>query len=296
MYLLCDKIELSVLFSLHSKDGIRGRAADRRCGYGFLKKIKLASDDSSYLRMARYLILIKSAINEETSPMNRLNRLQVSFSVALLMTVASGLFVLVGCAPLETRPTLSEVRTGGVQGPIASDASLHPAEIRAEVIRIDPARRELQVQTDGGRQRIVFYEPKYTTVTYHGRPYSVEQLESGDIIAFQPTRWSRDDIATIRILDPVQARTGSPVARAIPPPPRSEIVEGTVERVQYDLGVFDLQPRSGRSVTVSIPYNARPGDVESFRRLRRGDYVRVEGEFVNPDSLQLLAFLSPRGR
>lgn len=295
MYLLCDKIELSVLFSLHSKDVIPGLAADRRCGYGFLKKIKLASDDSSYVRMACYLIPLQSAIHEETNPMNRQNRLQVISSFALL-TVALGLFVLVGCAPLETRPTLSEVRTGGVQGAIASDPSLHPAEIRAEVIRIDPGRRELQVQTDGGRQRIVFYEPKYTAVTYHGREYSVEQLESGDIIAFQPTRWSRDDIATIRILDPVQARTGSPVTRAIPPPPRSDIVEGTVERVQYDLGVFDLQPRSGRSVTVSIPYNARPGDVESFRRLRRGDYVRVEGEFVNPESLQLLTFLSPRGR
>jgi hypothetical protein len=44
-------------------------------------------------------------------------------------------------------------------------------------------------------------------------------------------------------------------------------------------------------VTVSVPYNAKAADVENFRRLRKGDYVRVEGQFVNPDSLQLLAFL-----
>jgi len=32
---------------------------------------------------------------------------------------------------------------------------------------------------------------------------------------------------------------------------------------------------------------ARAADVDTFRGLRRGDLVRVEGEFVNPESLQL---------
>jgi hypothetical protein len=47
---------------------------------------------------------------------------------------------------------------------------------------------------------------------------------------------------------------------------------------------------------VSVPYNARPADVENFRALRRGDQVRVEGEFVSSESLQLLSFLSARSR
>jgi hypothetical protein len=47
-------------------------------------------------------------------------------------------------------------------------------------------------------------------------------------------------------------------------------------------------------VTVSVPYNARAADVDSFRGLRRGDEVKVEGEFVNAESFQLLSFLSPR--
>ena len=54
-----------------------------------------------------------------------------------------------------------------------------------------------------------------------------------------------------------------------------------VKRIQYDLGVFEVRPTTGRTVTVSIPYNAKAADVENFRRLRRGDHVRVEGEFVN---------------
>jgi len=76
--------------------------------------------------------------------------------------------------------------------------------------------------------------------------------------------------------------------------PRTDVVEGTVERINYDRGVFDIRPRSGRTVNVLIPYNARAADVDNFRSLRRGDHVRVEGEFVNPESFQLFAFLSPR--
>ena len=75
---------------------------------------------------------------------------------------------------------------------------------------------------------------------------------------------------------------------------RSNVIEGTVERIQYDMGVFDVRTRTGELVTVSIPYNARTPDVDNFRRLRTGDYVRVEGQFVNRDNLQLYAFLSPR--
>src|ERR1041384_519585 len=73
---------------------------------------------------------------------------------------------------------------------------------------------------------------------------------------------------------------------------RAQVVEGTVERIDYDRGVFDLRPRdSGRIVTIALPYNARGADVDNFRRLRNGDYVRVEGEFVNGDNVQLMAFL-----
>jgi hypothetical protein len=69
-----------------------------------------------------------------------------------------------------------------------------------------------------------------------------------------------------------------------------------VEKIDHDLGVFDLVPLRGGVVTVTIPYNARGADIDSFRRLRSGDYVRLEGEFVNRDNFQLLAFLSDRSQ
>jgi hypothetical protein len=206
---------------------------------------------------------------------------------------ASGLLAVASCAPIDRTPTLNEVRSGTARGRITEDVSVLPAEIAAEVAEIDRARQELRVLTTDGRRVALAYDPN-TRVTYHGMEYRVDDLEAGDLIAYRPMPRDSRYVESIRIQEPVQARAGRSIARTAPPPRRNDVVEGTVDRINYDLGVFDIRPRSGRTVTVSIPYNARAADVDNFRSLRRGDHVRVEGEFVNPESLQLLAFLSPR--
>jgi hypothetical protein len=135
------------------------------------------------------------------------------------------------------------------------------------------------------------YDPATTRLFYHGREYNIQELQAGDIIAFQTQpRGSGDYVATVRIQEPVQARTASTIARPIPPAPRPEVIDGTVERIDEARGVFDVRTRNGAIVTVALPYNARPSDVDTFRRLRRGDPVRVEGEFINRDNFQLVAF------
>jgi hypothetical protein len=224
-----------------------------------------------------------------------MNPKQICFALALL---AVSVFSLGGCVPVETvaRPTLDEVRLGTARGRVIDETRLRPGEIAGEVDRIDRTRREIYVVADNGRRQVVPYDITRTHVVYHGWDYSVDNLEAGDRIAFETPPRSVSYIETIRVLEPVQARSGSTIARPIPARPRADVVEGTVERVDQGLGTFDLRPGSGRTITVSIPYNARTADVDSFRGLRRGDRVRVEGEFVNPESLQLLSFLSLRNR
>ncbi len=227
--------------------------------------------------------------------MNPLNRCRLSyvFPVAVL---ATGLTWLAGCVPLETvqRPSLPEVRSGIARGPSAEDTRLRPGEIQGEVDAVDRARREIRVIAEDGRSNVLRYDVDRTRVTYHGWDYAVADLEAGDRIAYQSVPRSSAYVETIRVLEPVQARSAPSIARPGPARPRPDIVEGTVDRVDHSLGVFDIRPRTGRTVTVSVPYNARAADVDNFRALRRGDPVRVEGEFVSPDSFQLLAFLSSR--
>lgn len=225
--------------------------------------------------------------------MSQLKKFKLTRCYYYIVTLALGLFLWAGCAPVAS-PTLDEARSGQSRSQLATDTTLQPGEIRGEVTEIDPSRREIRVQTDDGRRQVLEYDNNRTRVAYRDWGYNVDQLERGDIIAFQTSPRDPNYVETIRIQEPAQTRPGAPLARSSPLPPRANVIEGTVDRIQYDLGVFDVRPRTGKTVTVSIPYNAKAADVENFRRLRRGDYVRVEGEFVNPDNLQLLAFLAPR--
>jgi len=227
--------------------------------------------------------------------MNLSARLRLSRTTSLALAV-SGALSLASCMPVDRtpRPTLSEVRSGTARGPIAEDLRLRPGEISARVDAIDRARREIRLIRDDGRTDVLTYDPNSTRVVYHGWDYSVENLEAGDRVAYQPAPRDGRYADTLRIQEPVQARADRGIARTPSRSARNDLVEGTVERINYELGIFDVRPRSGPVVTVSIPYNARPADIDNFRSLRRGDYVRVEGEFVNPESLQLLAFLAPR--
>jgi len=220
------------------------------------------------------------------------------YSLPLLALFSLTLTTFVGCVPIEpvARPTLDEVRLGSARGPTAEDTTLRPGEIEAEVAEVNRARQELYVLTADRRKQTLPYDFDRTRVVYHGREYPIDQLEAGDRIAYRSESAGRRYVETIRIQEPVQARSGSRFGQSLPPRPRTDVVEGTVERVDPSLGVFDIRPRTGRTVTVSVPYNARAADVDSFRTLRRGDPVRVEGEFVSPDNLQLSSFLWSRDR
>lgn len=215
-----------------------------------------------------------------------------------LALFAVSLISLTACVPVEQvrQPSLREVRLGNVQGQAAEDMRLRSGEISGEVTEINPSRREIQVLTEDGRRQVLRYELERTRVVYHGLDYSVDNLEAGDRIAFDSRSGSGSHVDTLRIQEPVQARSAPRIARSAPTRPKAEVVEGTVETVDVNRGFFDVRPRTGGTVTVSVPYNARAADVDSFRSLRRGDAVRLEGEFVNRDNFQLLSFLSPRSR
>ena len=200
-----------------------------------------------------------------------------SLKVGLLL----GLSLLLGCV---AGPTLHETRRGeSLPGP---DTTLQPGEIRAEVVQVTPNRNELQVREADNRTRVLRYDPGRTRVTYQGRDYSVDNLEAGDVIAFQT--FGRDNtVETIRVQQPVQARAVPGPVRPGASLARGEVLEGTVDRIDYDRGIFDVRTRDRGTITVALPFNARTSDVDAFRRLRNGDSVRLEGEFINRDNFQV---------
>ena len=123
--------------------------------------------------------------------MEQFTRLHIS-----KLVLAAGFSMLVGCV---AGPTLHETRRGeSLPGP---DMTLQPGEIRAEVVQVTPSRNEIQVRADDNRTRVLRYDPARTRVTYSGRDYAVENLEAGDLIAYQ-TLGRDGTVDAIRVQQP----------------------------------------------------------------------------------------------
>jgi hypothetical protein len=172
----------------------------------------------------------------------------------------------------------------------------NPPEARRDVIEIvgkvedvDTRAREIYVRTGPGATRTVRYGAD-TRLIIRGREYPVSELRRDDEVALHLARSSpsKEYVNVIRVRDRGQTSAERSGDRLGP----VQTIEGTVERVDLERGYFEVRPRFGNGITrVFLPY--RPGQraEDEFRRLREGDYVRVEGEVVTDNRVELKAFL-----
>jgi hypothetical protein len=159
-------------------------------------------------------------------------------------------------------------------------------DIVGEVQYVDTRNRQIEVRSDAGRTEYVRYDSQ-TRVTYRQRDYVVENLEPGDYVAMrvQQDRAGRIYVDQISVRESVQER-GREGQSA-----RFARFEGTVERIDSRRGAFEIRNRQNRLVLVTLPYNAPRSISDRFNRMREGDYVTVEGRFLNQDRLELENFL-----
>jgi hypothetical protein len=186
---------------------------------------------------------------------------------------------LAGCAELGQLGGLSDYGNWG------------GSELVGEVRAIDTRARQIDLSTDNGRRFLVRYDNN-TRVSYRQRDYAVADLEPGDYVAAraQQDRDGRYFTDLITVKESVQERAGygagggGNVARL-------DRVEGRVEHVDSRRGTFEIRDRSNRLVVVSLPYDAPRAISDRFKRLREGDYVRVEGRFLNRERFELENFV-----
>jgi len=201
--------------------------------------------------------------------MNLINRAAFGLTFVLALTVSAGCegIALVG------RPALE----------------LGQDEFVAEVERLDTSSREIHLRPNNSRTRVVGYSADARAV-YRGREYPVARLERGDIVVMQLRQDSRGNSYTdlIRVQESSRdwdrdgiARYGNGI----------QTVDGRVEQVDVQRSSFEIRDQSRERVFVSLPYNARRADVDRVRALRAGDYVRVEGRFLDRDRFELENFL-----
>ena len=206
-----------------------------------------------------------------------------------VLRLALGAAVLTGagCAQMGQLGTLGDV-LGGVMNPQGAGAQ---GQISGRVENVDTRNARLEIYTQEGRREAVFFDDR-TRVIYQQREYPVTALERGDEVALRVQRDNRGNLYTgeIHVQRNVreggggygnEGQSGSQVQR----------LEGNVGYVDTSRGQFEVRSQYGGTVLVTLPYGASASTVDRFRRLRNGDYVRMEVIPVNQQRAELQRFL-----
>ena len=115
------------------------------------------------------------------------------------------------------------------------------------------------------------------------------QLEAGDVVAIQLRQDSRGNSYTdlIRVQESIQDRDQRRGDTSKILQPVIQTVDGRVEQVDFQRNSFEMRDQSRERVfRFSFPDNARRSDVDRFRGLRSGDYVIVEGRFLDRERFE----------
>jgi hypothetical protein len=167
------------------------------------------------------------------------------------------------------------------------------SDLVGEVRDVDTRARQIELSTDAGRKFLVRYDND-TRVSYRQRDYSVANLEPGDYVTMraQQDRDGRYFTDLITVKESVQERGGyGGASSGSGNVERLEKLEGRVEFVDSRRGTLEIRDRNNRLVVVSLPYNAPRAISDRLNRLREGDYVRMEGRFLNRDRFELENFV-----
>jgi hypothetical protein len=155
-----------------------------------------------------------------------------------------------------------------------------PRNITATVDGLDHGLHEIYLRSGSDQHYVVNYTND-TRVISDGREYGPTGLRVGDRVQVA-VREGAD-----RRLYAQEIRVASGAASAST---GIRTVEGTVERVLPERGVLELRVLNGDLLTIYVPQSASDAIRDRFQRIRVGEHVRLEGERLSEDRLELLAF------
>ena len=187
-----------------------------------------------------------------------------SFIGCMLVVVA----LLAGCERIALMPRRS------------LDAPDPPMIISATVNGIDTKLEEIYLRASGDQHYVVNYT-KDIRVLDGGRSFPVSDLRRGDQVRIDVRENTGKRMYAERIRRESTAGTKTTAIRT---------VDGTVERVVAERGFLELRASTGALLTVYVPESASSATKQRFNEIRAGDQVRLEGERLDEDRLELLAF------
>jgi hypothetical protein len=177
------------------------------------------------------------------------------------LAVAALPLLLASTASCATYDPLGEVLGGGV----------FARDLTGEVRGVDTRRQTIDIRTRDGRSARVAYD-RQTRVEYRGRHYAASALERGDVVSvrLRRDRGGRDYAERVVVRQNVRDTHDRGGRYAV------HRFDGTVSRVDERRGTLEIHTSNRRTVQVVVPSTVDRRTYDRFRRLRRGERVRVE--------------------
>ncbi|HEX6202391.1 MAG TPA: DUF5666 domain-containing protein [Thermoanaerobaculia bacterium] len=164
-------------------------------------------------------------------------------------------------------------------------------EVEGEVVRVERLPNLIVLTSrDRGTLRIAYSAD--TPVYYRGEQYAVSNLEPGDEVRVEVRQESGGGLRTdyVVVTRSIQERDGGTGGLGGERPGDVETFTGRVERVERDRGRFTVATDTRGTLTVLMPYQPLAADQQLFERLRSGQRVRFDGEWLGEGRVALVRF------
>jgi hypothetical protein len=176
---------------------------------------------------------------------------------------------------------------GSVLGSVLGGGQAQQQQLAGSVRGVDTRNQQISIQQSNGQSVPVLYDAN-TKVVYQNRLYQVSNLEAGDqvVARIQATQNNAYYADSITVTQSVTTSTsgGSVSNEAV------QQLQGNVAAIDRNTGTFQIDVGSGTRITVSMPYQARSADVNTYNNLRVGQYVRLYGVYLNTSRVELRQF------
>jgi hypothetical protein len=171
----------------------------------------------------------------------------------------------------------------GSLGDILGGVLNSPAQTVAGTVQgVDTRAQQVFIRTSDNQTVAIAYDDR-TDVVYQDRTYPVTALEAGDQVTLRIQSTANGGYYADRI-DVTASVSDSGNNTNL------QSVQGTVRQVDLSNGAFTVATSNQGVLTITLPYNPRSSDLDRFRSLRSGDYVRLYGTYLTNTRVELRQF------
>ena len=173
---------------------------------------------------------------------------------------------------------------GNILGSVMGGGSQQQSGQLTGTIRgVDTRSQQISIQQSNGQTVPVYYDNQ-TQVVYQNQSYSPSALENGDrVTARIQANGNNYYTDYVQVDQSVNGAGGGSSSNV-------QLLQGTVRQIDLRNGWFTVDTNGYNTLTVTVPYNLNTNDINRFRSLRSGDFVRFYGQYTSSSQIQLRQF------